>query len=79
MKKSIIRISIIALMALAAMLPQAVAFAGWEDSDNGCPPRSAQGTAHASENALLITAPNNPPAASQAWVAMNPGNKAGLR
>ncbi len=75
MKQSLYRILLIALVALAAIVPQAIAFARAEDSDNGCPPRSTEGFANASANAIAITAPNNPPAASQAWIATNPGKK----
>ncbi|MBI2864559.1 MAG: hypothetical protein HYX94_08360 [Chloroflexi bacterium] len=75
MKRSLFRVLVIALVAAAAFIPQAVAFARAEDSDNGCPPRSTQGVANASASAITVTTPINPPAASQAWAATNPGNK----
>ncbi len=75
MKRSFFRFVVIALVALGAMLPQAIAFARAEDSDNGCPPRSTEGFANASANAIAITAPINPPAPGQAWAATNPGKK----
>ncbi len=63
------------VLAIAMALSTAVALAGF-DYDGDCPPASASGWAHASDQAKANWASVHPDAADNAWAWSNPGNKA---
>lgn len=72
MGRAIWRLIIIGLLALAILIPQGIAFAGMETSDNGCPPRAQAGTNNASQTGLDVTYEVEPPAPPKAWSITTP-------